>query len=136
MRLFGFKAACDVHGVEFRNDNVLCGESFDLNLVRKIKIYNKRTGILCANDSTAAELMSSLYKLGYKTSKDILIAGFDDMKYAKHLQVPLTSYKQPLLDIVKYSCELMLGRIADPLRTPATVNIEGKIVVRESTKFL
>lgn len=136
LRLSGFKSACNIHNLEFNNENVFCGDASDLNFVRKIKIYNKRTGILCANDSTAAELMSSLTKLGYKTSRDFLIAGFDDMKYAKHLQVPLTTYKQPLMDIVKYSYEIMHGRIADPVRTPVTLNLEGKLIVRESTKFL
>jgi len=136
LRLAGCRSACFDSGIDFMNDNIFSGEPSDLNLVRKLKIYNKKTGILCANDSTAAVIMSSLTKLGYKISVDLLIAGFDDMKYAKHLQVPLTTYRQPLLDIVNFCYEMIISRIANPKRVAMTINLEGKMVTRESTKFI
>jgi DNA-binding LacI/PurR family transcriptional regulator len=127
--------ACFDSGIEFKNDSIIIGEPADDELVSKIKIVSKKTGILCANDSTAAVLMSSLNKQGKNVPVDLLMAGFDDMKYAKHLQVPLTSYRQPLLDIVRNSYLMMLRRIANPNQVPVNLNLTGKMVIRGSTSF-
>jgi DNA-binding LacI/PurR family transcriptional regulator len=100
-----------------------------------MKIIPGKTGILCANDSTAALLMSTLNKLGKVVARDILIAGFDDMKYAKHLQVPLTSYRQPLMDIVRNSYEMIVSRISNPNQVAVNIHLTGKLIMRESTRF-
>jgi DNA-binding LacI/PurR family transcriptional regulator len=134
-RVAGCRMACFDSGIEFKNDSIIIGEPADDELVSKIKIVSKKTGILCANDSTAAVLMSSLNKQGKNVPVDLLMAGFDDMKYAKHLQVPLTSYRQPLLDIVRNSYLMMLRRIANPNQVPVNLNLTGKMVIRGSTSF-
>lgn len=135
-RVAGCRMACFDAGIVFDNDSIFIGEPADNELVSKIKILSKKTGILCANDSTAAVLMSTLTKLGKIVAVDLLIAGFDDMKYAKHLQVPLTTFRQPLLDIVRNSFLMMLRRIANPNQVPVNVSLPGKLVIRESTRFL
>jgi GntR family transcriptional regulator, arabinose operon transcriptional repressor len=136
LRLEGCRAACFDAGIHFNQDNTFCGEPSDYGFIKKIAIVSKKTGILCANDSTAAVLMSSLNNLGLKVSVDFLMAGFDDMKYSKHLKVPLTTYKQPLLDIVMICFNAILIKLTNPHKTACTYNVEGKIIVRESTKFV
>lgn len=136
LRLAGCRSACYDSGIHFDHENSICGEPSDIGLVRKIKIVNKKTGILCANDSTAAVLMSTLHKLGIVVAGDVLIAGFDDMKYAKHLQVPLTTYKQPLMDIAMTCINAIFDKLLNPLQATCTYNLEGKIIVRDSTRFI
>jgi GntR family transcriptional regulator of arabinose operon len=135
LRIAGCRSACFDAGISFSDENIIAGEPSDAELVGKMKILPKKTGVLCANDSTAAILMSTLNKLGNPVSIDILIAGFDDMKYAKHLQVQLTSYRQPLPDIVRNSYEMMLSRISNPNQAAVNIHLTGKLIVRESTRF-
>jgi DNA-binding LacI/PurR family transcriptional regulator len=135
IRIAGCRSACFDAGITFSYENIIAGEPSDTDIVGKMKILPKKTGVLCANDSTAAILMSTLHKLGSPVTTDTLIAGFDDMKYAKHLQVPLTSYRQPLLDIVRNSYEMMLSRISNPNQAAVNIHLTGKLVLRESTKF-
>jgi DNA-binding LacI/PurR family transcriptional regulator len=135
-RIAGCRMACFDSGIEFGNDCIIIGEPSDHELVSKIKIFSGKTGILCANDSTAAVLMSTLAKLGKIVAVDLLMAGFDDMKYAKHLQVPLTTFRQPLLDIVRNSFSMMLRRIANPNQVQVNLSLSGKLIIRESTRFL
>jgi GntR family transcriptional regulator of arabinose operon len=135
LRIAGCRSACFDSGISFSDENIIAGEPSDAELVGKMKILPKKTGVLCANDSTAAILMSTLNKLGNPVSIDILIAGFDDMKYAKHLQVQLTSYRQPLPDIVRNSYEMMLSRISNPNQAAVNIHLTGKLIVRESTRF-
>ncbi len=135
-RLAGCLTACFDAGIPFNNENIIDAEPSDFDVVRKIKIISKKTGIVCANDSTAAVLMSTFHELGAKVSVDFLIVGFDDMEYAKNLHVPLTSYRQPLMDIVRVSHEMMMSRISNPLKGRVNTILSGKLIVRESSKFL
>jgi GntR family transcriptional regulator of arabinose operon len=134
-RAAGCRMACFDAGIAFNNESIIIGEPSDNELVSKIRIISKKTGILCANDSTAAVLMSALSKLGKIVQMDLLMAGFDDMKYSKLLQVPLTTYRQPLMDIVRNSYLMMLRRIANPNLVSVNVNLTGKLILRESTHF-
>ena len=136
IRLAGCRSACSNAGIVFNDSNIFCGEPSDCDLVRKISVIPGKTGILCANDTTAAVLMSSLNKLGIKVSSDVLMAGINDMKYSKHLQVQLTSYRQPLLEIASISIEMMLRRLSNPNKPVCTVNVTGKIIERDSSKFI
>ena len=122
-RAAGCRMACFDAGITFDNESIIIGEPSDNELVSRIRIISKKTGILCAHDSTAAVLMSAFSKLGKIVSADLLIAGFDDMKYAKLLQVPLTTYRQPLMDIVRNSFLMMLRRIANPNQAAVNLNL-------------
>jgi GntR family transcriptional regulator, arabinose operon transcriptional repressor len=136
IRHAGYRTACLDVGINLQDCKVFCGEPNDPDLVSKIPIITKETGILCANDSTAAVLMSTLLTLGIKVTQDILIAGFDDMKYSKHLQVPLTTYRQPTSDMARISFELMLNRLSNPKKAVSSVSLIGKLIERESTRFV
>lgn len=136
LRLSGVRDTVLNHRYSFTEENVFCGNPDDLDLVRRMKIVPGKTGIVCANDSTAAVLMSSLDALGIKISSDVLMCGYDDMKYSKHLKHSLTSYRQPCEEIANVSVELLMRRLKENNRIPITVNLTGEIVIRESGQFL
>ncbi|WP_353129626.1 GntR family transcriptional regulator [Parapedobacter pyrenivorans] len=135
LRLSGVRDTALKHGYAFTESNVFCGSPEDLELVKGMEVIAGKTGIICANDSTAAVLMSSLDDLGIEISKDILICGYDDMKYSKHLKHSLTSFRQPCEEIANISIELLMRRLKENNRIPITVNLKGDIVIRESSQF-
>jgi len=136
LRLSGVRDTVLNHRYTFTEDNIFCGNPEDTDFVKQMKIVPGKTGIVCANDSTAAVLMSSIDSLGIKISSDILMCGYDDMKYSKHLKHSLTSYRQPCEEIANISIELLMRRLKDNNRIPVTVNLTGEIVIRESSQFL
>ena len=136
MRLAGIKEMAWDRDLLFDRENVLCGNPDDLDFVKQIKIVKGKTGIICANDSTAAVLMSSLDALGIKISSDVLLCGYDDMKYSQHLKHSLTTYRQPCEEIANISIELMMRRINNKKRMPITVYLTGEIVVRDSSRYI
>lgn len=136
LRLSGVRDTVLRNGYSFTEKNIFCGNPEDLNYVKQMEIIPGKTGIVCANDSTAAVLMSSLDALGIKISSDVLMCGYDDMKYSKHLKHSLTSYRQPCEEIANLSIELLMRRLKDNNRTPITVNLTGEVVARESSQFL
>lgn len=136
MRLAAVRDTVLKHGFRFDKDNIFCANADDLTAISRMKVVKGKTGIICANDSTAAVLMSSLDKLGIKISSDVVICAYDDMKYSMHLKHALTSFRQPCTEIANVSIELLMRKISDNNRLPLTVNLAGEIVIRESSKFL
>lgn len=136
LRLAGARTAIQEKNLPFNSGHVFCGNPEDTAFVKTIKIVPRKTGIICANDSTAAVLMSSLNDLGLRVSYDLLISGFDDMKYAKHLKRSLTSLQQPCEEIADVSIDLMMRRIKNPDSIPMSVQLPGKIIIRDSSKFI
>lgn len=136
LRQSGIRDTVLKNGYIFNEKNLFYGNPEDLDLVKQMEIVPRKTGIICANDSTAAVLMSSLDALGVKLSTDVLMCGYDDMKYSKHLKHSLTSYRQPCEEIANISIELLMRRLKDNNRIPITVNLTGEIVIRESSRFL
>lgn len=135
LRLAGVRSAVLDNAYSFTHRSVFCGDPADLTIIKKMKILPGRTGIVCANDSTAAVLLASLDALELKPSRDYLIAGFDNMKYAQYLKSPLTTYAQPCEEMASVSLELALRRIKNNSHLPLSVTLNGKRIERESTKF-
>lgn len=135
MRLSGVRDTVLKNKLKFNEENVFCANPESLEAVRKIKYTPGKTGIICANDATAAVLMSSLDALGIKIASDVLICGYDDMKYSMHLKYSLTSFRQPCEEIAKVSLELLMRRLKNKNSMPLTVNLAGQIIVRESSQF-
>ena len=134
-RIVGCNSSCFDAGIDFEKENLVVGDPSDIGVLKKFEIIPGKTGILCANDSTAALLMANINKLGIQVAKDVLIAGYDDMKYSEILHIPLTTYQQPLSDIVFTSYQMMLNTIGNRKEVSMNIDIGGKIIVRESTTF-
>ena len=135
IRLKAVKLAVMEAGLDFYPNSYICGDPKDMNVVRKIPVIRRQTGIICANDATAVILMSSLSKLGYHCGTDYLISGFDNMKYAAFLNHPLTTYSQPCNQIADISIELLIQRMMHRDSAPVTVLLQGQLIERSSTLF-
>lgn len=136
MRISGVRNVVLENNLTFDNTNIYCGDPANIEFVKKIEFIKGKTGIVCANDSTAAVLMSTLDSIGVKISSDILICGYDNMKYSTHLKCSLTSYEQPCVEISNVSIDLMMRRLKDKKAIPIMANLTGTIIPRKSTVFV
>ncbi len=96
-------------------------------------LANDIDGIVCANDATASTMMRSLLDAGVRIPQAVKVCGFDDVKYASLLSVPLTSYQQPCRDIGKVAAGVMIQRIRNPQAPVLRITLKGKLIVRESS---
>lgn len=93
----------------------------------------KVDAVICANDATAALLLRTLLDLDADIPGSIRVCGFDDVKYASLLSVPLTSYHQPCRDMGKVAARVMINRIKNPDVPAHRVSLAGRIMIRESS---
>lgn len=115
-----------------------CGAPEDLSLVEAafrnvVGSHRPRAGIVCANDITAGQLMKSLASFGWNVPDDLLIASFDDVRYAGFLKPSLTTMALPSDALGVTAFNTMMTRIACPGLPPRSICLEGTLQVREST---
>ena len=88
--------------------------------------------IVCANDRTAARLIPSLLRIGQRVPEDIRVVGIDDVEYAKHLPVPLTTLRQPTRQIGDAALAAMLERVARTHLPTRDILLNCELIVRDS----
>ena len=88
---------------------------------------------IVTHDNYACALIRQLTKLRIRVPEDISIVGYDDDFHGDHSPILLTTYRQNF-DAMdpKAAIELLLKRIEDPHRVVSHVEIEGKLLVRDS----
>jgi DNA-binding LacI/PurR family transcriptional regulator len=112
-----------------------CGDPNDVSLIRSILTRHRPDAFVCANDFTAARLMTSLSTIGADVPSQVKVTGFDDVRYASLLQTPLTTIHQPCLELGATALSAMFARIANPAMTARDYLLDFKLVVRQSTAF-
>jgi DNA-binding LacI/PurR family transcriptional regulator len=131
-RIAGYREALYAHSLLGREDLVTRGDPCDEKLVASVLSRHKPDAFLCANDSTAATLMQSLLNIGKKVPDEVRIVGFDDVKYASLLPIPLTTIHQPCLDIGAIAMRTMLDRIQSPELPTCEITLNCELVIRKS----
>lgn len=131
-RIAGVREALIRRRIEPAPDWVRLGDPADLKFVRSITAGKQADAFVCANDFTAARLLRSLESIGARVPSDFRVVGFDDVKYATLLSVPLTTVHQPCRDLALIAFRTMLQRIAEPSLPARSLALTGALVVRES----
>ena len=90
---------------------------------------------ICSNDEIASQLMRSLEELGLRVPEDVRLAGFDDVKYAHMLKVPLTTVRQPCRALAQIALRTMIDRLSFPHMPPTTVTLAADLCLRRSSRF-
>ena len=72
--------------------------------------------------------------MGYSIPRDISFTGFDDVDGAKSSRIPLTTVSVPREFLGRAAGRLFWSRIDDPGAPRQRVEIETKLIVRESTQ--
>jgi LacI family transcriptional regulator len=89
------------------------------------------TAIFCANDDAASGAQLALRRHGLTVPDDISLVGFDDTPEAEFRVPPLTTVRQPTLDLGRAAARGLIRLIAG--EPPDLPIFETELVVREST---
>lgn len=131
-RSLGYREALRAHSASL-SEHVVIASAADLARVREVLAEAKPDAIVCANDFTAAQIMTSLNRLGMRVPEDVRVTGMDDVRYASMLQTPLTTIRQPCLDLGATALAVMLDRISHPNMPVRDCLVDFKLIVRQST---
>nr|WP_277814319.1 substrate-binding domain-containing protein [Bacillus sp. LL01] len=90
--------------------------------------------IFCGNDITALGAIDAARQLGIKVPDALSIVGFDDITMASWPSYSLTTWKQPIDDMVDTTVQLLLEEINEKTNKVITRSLPGELIVRGSVK--
>lgn len=93
----------------------------------------KPTAIFCANDEMAIGAINAAAEDGWRVPADISIVGFDDIRFSEHCNPPLTTIRQPVIQIGETAMQLMLELFSGNRGARRTVILPHSLVIRAST---
>ena len=91
------------------------------------------TAIFCFSDEMAVGALQAVRQTGLSCPRDISVMGFDDIRFARFLEPPLTTVSQPCADIGRQTVGLLLGLIAGEQTNPTNMVLAHNLIVRAST---
>lgn len=141
-RAAGYRRALAAHGLESHESLIAyedkSDESGDLNgyraMQRLLALNPRPDGVFCYNDPAAMGAMQAILEAGLRIPDDIAVMGCGNVLYASALRVPLSTVDQGSAEIGSQAGQLALALIESKKpRTPETILLEPRLVVRAST---
>lgn len=88
--------------------------------------------VFAASDLMAAGALKALRDAGRRVPDDVALVGFDDIALARYTSPPLTTVRQPIMEIGRQMARQLLRLVGGEDVEP-TMTLPTELVVREST---
>jgi LacI family transcriptional regulator len=134
-RFDGFLDAHAAHGQEAWGPAVACGMRESDGRAAALELLHRPDrpdAIMCANDEVAMGVLAAVRSMGLSVPDDLAVTGWDDIPAARHLAPPLTTVRQPMLDLGRRAAELLRDRISTHRSEPLLELIPTELVIRSS----
>lgn len=135
-RLAGYEAALRDAGLPVAAELIRQGDfnqpSGYGSAMTLLTLVDRPTAIFASNDLMAFGVMEAVREQGLRIAHDISVVGFDDVPQSAHVHPPLTTVRQPLVDMGRHATEMLLQRINEPKQSITRVELETKLVIRNS----
>jgi len=107
-------------------------ESGTVAAARLLGVKNPPTAIFCFNDEMAMGVIETARRHKLRIPDDLSVVGFDDIRYASHVDPPLTTIAQPMRQIGEGTVRLLLEILVGN-KVPESVTLPHTLVIRSST---
>ncbi|HET7169942.1 MAG TPA: LacI family DNA-binding transcriptional regulator [Candidatus Limnocylindrales bacterium] len=136
-RVDGFRAAMDEAGVPVDPSLVSHGAfQVDEGIATGRRLLARRdrpTAIITGNDLQALGVYQAAREARLHIPEDLSVVGFDDLPIARWVSPPLTTVRQPLIEMAEAAAELVLNLARGEEPPQMRVELATELVVREST---
>jgi LacI family transcriptional regulator len=131
----GYMKALEEAGIEPDQDLIIEGtfrrQSGVLAVEMLLSGRSSFSAIFAANDQMAFGTRLGLYRRGIRVPEDVSLVGFDDEPAAAFMIPPLTTVRQPAVELGLEAARITLARLKGERVAPT--RFKAQLVVREST---
>lgn len=138
-RLAGFRAAIEKAGLIYEPDLVMEGAYGTAShgagytgMKRLLAQPQPITAVFAHNDRMAVGAMTAIREAGLRIPEDISVVGYDDTPDAEFASPPLTTVRQPTVQVGVEGVRLLLRVIEDPQRAPEQIILSTELIARSS----
>lgn len=135
----GFIAACEQHKLPINDDWVFSAASWRLSDQERDRLVNllwspdRPTAIFAAGYYMALDIYSAAVQAGPRIPDDISVISVDDPPSAEHLSPPLTTLRQPLVQLGQAAVATLTELVRRDDLQPGTRTLWAELVIRAST---
>jgi LacI family repressor for deo operon, udp, cdd, tsx, nupC, and nupG len=94
----------------------------------------KFTALFCSNDEMAIAAMATLNSRGMSVPEDVSVVGFDDIRFARYCNPPLTTIAQPKNRLGGESMRMLIEILNGDEVLPRKRVLPTELVIRSSTR--
>jgi LacI family repressor for deo operon, udp, cdd, tsx, nupC, and nupG len=98
-----------------------------------MRLSSPPSAVFCFNDEMAMGVVEAAKGRGVRIPMDLSVVGFDDIRFARHVDPPLTTIAQPMREIGEVAVNLLLDILAGRCAAPQSIVLPHKLVIRAST---
>jgi LacI family transcriptional regulator, galactose operon repressor len=141
MRNNGYRRALSSAGI-VKNDKLTCivpqksklTESF-ITTIQQLLTEQQPTAIFCNSDPIAMKVIQVVTSMGLKIPEDISVIGYAGLNYSELATPPLTTVKQPFINMGKKAAKLLINEINHKVSIQE-IKLPVELIVRESTTVI
>lgn len=136
-RIDGYRAALDQHDIPVDPSLIRHGDfHHEGGFVQALALLDREdppTAVFAGSDQQAFGVVEASRVRGLRVPQDLSIVGFDDLPVARWASPPLTTIRQPLVDMGRMAARMVL-RLGGGSRLDSNrVELATALVIREST---
>lgn len=136
-RLDGYRAALEAAGVGVDDRLMVPGDFYHESgfngCNRLMDLDEPPTALFAASDQMALGAIEALRRRGMRVPEDVSIVGFDDLPEVRWSAPPLTTVRQPLVEMGKVAARTVLRQARGEEIDSPRVELATELVVRAST---
>ncbi|MCU1550679.1 MAG: LacI family transcriptional regulator [Glaciihabitans sp.] len=136
-RVSGFRSALTAAGLPVYDDLILTGAFQREDGVARgrelLTMIDRPTAIFAGNDVQALGLYEAARELGLSIPDDLSVVGYDDVQLAAWVGPPLTTVRQPLIEMAEAATRLVLRLRSEEVVDNLRIDLATSLVVRGST---
>jgi LacI family transcriptional regulator, repressor for deo operon, udp, cdd, tsx, nupC, and nupG len=91
------------------------------------------TAVFCSNDEMALGALRAIKSRGLRVPQDVSVVGFDDIRFARYSDPPLTTVAQPMGDLGREAMSMLIEILTGADVPPRKRILPTQLVVRGST---
>jgi len=135
----GFTAACQERGIKVRTEHILKGISWRLdekerlNMIRMLSGPGRPTAVFAAGYYFALDVYGAASTVGMKLPDDFSLVGVDDPPSAAHLSPPMTTLRQPLVQLGHAAVTALYEQVQAGRNEPVQRTLWAELVIRRSS---
>lgn len=142
LRLDGYKQALKEHGIPVRDELILpmLEEYEDYSVQNGYYLMRDFlakqipcTAVYAISDMLAIGAARALTEAGRRIPGDVALAGFDGLELGEYMNPPLTTVRQPIVDMARETARILFDIIAKRAKHQHCI-FDGELVLRESTE--
>ena len=136
-RLKGYQKALKKNDIQIDENYIVKGDFKPhggyLAAKKLLQLENTPTAIFACNDLMSYGVIHAITEAGYTLPQDFSLVGFDDIYLSTYVNPPLTTIRQPRIEMGREAVNSLIKRIKNNVHYSRSIVLSAELIVRSST---